>query len=730
MNNINENSVEDGLQGVIVCDSIISLTLVTDSRDKRYNYNLMRSESLEGNIIFRRCNTVSDVGFVKESLFLIDSKRETTSDGLLVEEEQEKKYENIIYNGLFTLQHYLSKKFLVAHKNNSNNNYSLKLIEDEALATSFSLKRIVENKSSQINVHFNQIIYISAYIKEKSQYYYLNTVDNSAPNTSTGYNGINTSNYKQKQTTLKTLTDNPIENLANSSDSSIFEVELTPHYINKFFVVNQYHFHNKYSNIIYPGDLVNIKFNINENCLLGVKTTRKISSVIYNLKEEAKEDISTFNADAIDDDFYHTKINKIKNSYDLLKTEGSSQVYPFTYTDSDIFYNYVNNNSFWVIEDDGRKMNKISKKPLVAGDTIRIKNAILNKYLAIELKNEGNFTFVLVDEEKLCANGFLFENFQINHYAINVEDPVLYTDCKIIIRAVMEDIHSLKEFSNEPNINFNIIQSNMKPISLSFIDNHLIVGTDDEFIFEIKKIPIQNGNESLYIKSVVNQLEIFVVNFALKYQKNSYIIDLIKKNLNFFTNYLMNQDISFYNPNLNTNCPVQYRQNLLNSYDILELIDKILKFFSPSKSGFRNTHLEITDKNRSINDHLKDLMKNILIFLIHLSESNHTLKEKIFLNNMKEILTIGNIIFENQSILIFFLFKVLQGCKDLKVKQITQVFLHLEPTNKIFSSVKTDAHAHGHIAKILLYISGSSKYYYFFKKALSLDKYLCKSTLR
>lgn len=727
---MNENEFinnKNDSQGVILFDSIISLNLATDSREKRYNYYMMRSESLEGNIILKRCNSNSDISLIKESLFLIKHLRERTSDGISLENIEEKKNNQIIYNSLFTLQHYISKKYLMIQKNNSNNNYSLKLVDDDEQAIPFSFKRIVDNKSTHANIYFNQIIYLSVYIKEKSQYYYLNAVSQNTANIV-----YKLSDHGQRRyTTFQPHTSQDLS-IQKYENESTFDIILHADYVNKFMIIDQQHHQSPFNAQIYPGDLINLVYNHSKDkdnsFMIGVKTTNKISSSLYNLKEEEKEDINNFNFDVMNGDFYANKINKIKNNMDVIRNQGKYEICPFNYA-QDEYFKHVNFFSFWVIEDDKRSGKK---SPISSGDRIRLRNAVLNLYLGVEKKQDGRYSFILVDEDKLYLNSFLFANFQFNHYAINVENQHLTDNGKIIIKALLKDLNQLKESSMNSTVDLNIVYSNFQPISLNVQENNIHIEQNNEFIFELKKIPIQSGNESIYLKSIINQLEIFLVNFALKYQKNSHIIDLIKRNLNFFSNYLLNLEPSFNDPNLEINYPVAYRQNLLMSYDIMEIINKIIKFFSSSSSR-KN---EPGEKNRTINDQLKELMKQILLFLIYLSENNEEIKKKIY-SNMKDILKIGwDLFYDNKSILIFFVLKIVQNCYILQEalledKQNVKVFQYLNiqeiernsKNREVSQQIKTEPINISITLKDLLSnVIESSKYFYFFKKILQFNK--------
>lgn len=545
--------------GNILYDSIISLGLVTDNQDKRYKYFMMRSESLDGNLLIRRCNPHSDTSLIKESLFLIRHLKESSFEGISTENEQDKNQREVAYNSLFILQHLISKKFLAKRKNSSNNTYSLRLVEKEESSMPFTLKRIVDNKSAQSNINYNNIIYLSVYVKEKSQYYFVNSCE------------INQS----RKTNIKSSLIETILNKDNRSD--ILDIVLTPNYDKKFFLVNQEHYQDCFDSKIFSGDLLNIIFTLGDKrCMLGLEPPKSKKVNMGTIKEEIKEDINSLSTATIlshkrtkseVENFNFMRYGKSGNNMIDKNATTNFKVIPLEYT-KDEYYKHVNSFSFWVIEEDSYTGKKVSKTPIISGDRVRLKNAISNMYLAVQESADETYNFVLVEEDKLTINSFLISNFQINYYAINVEDQHLGDSGKYIIKLLFTDINELamnENLAQDPAIDLNYVYSKIEPITLFQInDNFIVEPSEGEFVFEIKKIPLLSGNEPIYIKSIINQLDSFVDSFSQKKSlKNSFIIDLIKRNLQFFSNYLLNLDSSFKDPNLNINYPITYRQNLL-----------------------------------------------------------------------------------------------------------------------------------------------------------------------
>ena len=134
---------------IIHFDSVISLSLVTETLEKKRALYVMRLESLDETILLRKLNPLSDFSMIKESLFIIRRIREQEIDEPLPLNE----YENIQglrvnYNQNFILQHMISKKFLSKDKMSGNNNFKLKLVDNERLAVPLTFKKIVDTRTS------------------------------------------------------------------------------------------------------------------------------------------------------------------------------------------------------------------------------------------------------------------------------------------------------------------------------------------------------------------------------------------------------------------------------------------------------------------------------------------------------------------------------------------------------------------------------------------------------
>ena len=298
----------------------------------------MRLESLDETILLRKLNPLSDFSMIKESLFIIRKIREQEIDepiqGLRVN-----------YNQNFILQHMISKKFLSKDKISGNNNYKLKLVDNENLAVHLTFKKIVDTRTALNYIKFTQIVYLSVYIKEKAQYYYVNQL------------GVKKDN-------------------AEFSDL-IIEKDFS----DKFIILNQKCYGHE-DDYLYSGDLVIITFEekqqLNErNYMIGVECQKEVKTgELISLKEEVKEDIENFMRDngQQGNDLMDLKYeNKNDNGIKSVKS----------YNIKNELFKHVNHNTFWIIEEEFFT-NTAKRKPLSTENYIRIKNALLGLYLRIK----------------------------------------------------------------------------------------------------------------------------------------------------------------------------------------------------------------------------------------------------------------------------------------------------------------------------------------------------------
>ena len=396
---------------IIHYDSVISLSLVTETLEKKRALYIMRLESLDETMLLRKCNPLSDFCMIKESLFVIKKIKEHVNDIILPINEMENiESLRINYNQNFILQHLVSKKYLSKDKMTGNNNYKLKLVENEQLAVPFTFRKIVDSRTTLTYITFNQIIYLSVFIKEKAQYYYVN-------------------------------------HLGNKNDNIDFsDLIIEKDFSNKFTIVNQACY-GKDDGFLYSGDLVNIIFQekqqLNENdYMIGVECQKEVKTgELISLKEEVKEDIENFIKDngQQGNDLSELKMeNKNESGIKSVKS----------YNVKNEFFKHVSHNSFWIIEEEFfNQTSKMKRKPLSAENYVRIKNPLLGLYLKIKKKQqiEGNlnqneeYEFELVDENELISNSMVHSNFQIFHYSINVDNKNLTNRGKYVIKSIFKE---------------------------------------------------------------------------------------------------------------------------------------------------------------------------------------------------------------------------------------------------------------------------------------------------
>ena len=347
---------------ILTYDNLISFGFVTEKNDMRKNCHLIiRKQDLEEGLVFQRCNINSDVGLLKESLFQIkrpvEKKEKITSDN--------KSNEKVDYNSFFNLYHIVSKKYLTIEKNSSKN-YILKLVSDEVGITSFNFKTIVETKSTSTAVMMSQFVYLCGYIKEKSQYYFIDV--------KLDYTD------KIKFSEINSVTRNSTKEYKESTTSSLettLKIKLTQNRNSKVCLFDNSRFKETLVNYLNLGDIINICFSYSNEVteMLCVKNTQKENTNLFKLKEEQREDINKFKINIFDEEIKQVEKN-IYRSKSIHREEIYEVVSCRFFED---IYNHVENNSLWVLEKDYGD----SKEPVRNRDRVRIKNFLLNLYLAI-----------------------------------------------------------------------------------------------------------------------------------------------------------------------------------------------------------------------------------------------------------------------------------------------------------------------------------------------------------
>lgn len=178
---------------------------------------------------------------------------------------------------------------------------------------------------------------------------------------------------------------------------------------------------------------------------------------------------------------------------------------------------HVLNNSFWVIEEKLDFVNN-SKKPIQIKEHIRIKNLYTGLYLSVynnyeddiqdDLKDDDSYSFFenkkylfkLVPEQTLNNNPFLEYNFLFFNYMLDSNCSEIVDEGKYILKGV---------FRKFKNSHFNQLENYYKSISIEMTNknNNLSVKNEDDFIFKIKKIDVNHGNQVIYVKKIISILE-------------------------------------------------------------------------------------------------------------------------------------------------------------------------------------------------------------------------------
>ena len=673
-------------------DSVISLSLVTESLEKKRSLYVMRLESLDETMLLRKCNPLSDFSSIKESLFIIRRIREQANDEPLPLNEAENiQALRVNYNQNFILQHMVSKKFLSKDKMSGNNNYKLKLVEKENLAVPFTFRKIVDTRSSITYITYNQIIYLSVYVKEKAQYYYVNQLGS-------------------KKDYVEYL-----------------DLVIEKDFNNKFTIINQNCF-GQDDGYLYSGQLVNITFQekqqLNEkNYMIGVECQKEVKTgELISLKEEVKEDIENFIKDngQQGNDLSELKMeNKNESGIKSVKS----------YNVKNELFKHINHNTFWIIEEEFyNQQSKVERKPILTETYLRIKNPLLGLYLKISKKPQiegvviqnDEYEFELVEEKNLTNNSMFYSNFQIFHYSINAENKSLSNRGKYVIKSVFKEF---KPNDIDSRLNIDSINSYFEPISLyPDADDKIGVRKGEEFVFEIRKIDIYKANEAIYLKRIIEHLDYLVKSYNKKFYNQSNVIDVISKHITFFTNYLMNLDYSFKDVNLETNYPIPERQNLLRKYKILDIITQIILYFLPTVRQNRSKYESNDSKNES-NSGLQVLMKQILNFLTNLSQNNEKIKQEIFCT-MKNILELCEYLFQkDRSALLDFIFIILKGSTALQecvLGSDIMLINSFKSRKKNLSILERENLIH--IDKIFSYLETSINYLIFYKNIITFDK--------
>ena len=208
--------------------------------------------------------------------------------------------------------------------------------------------------------------------------------------------------------------------------------------------------------------------------------------------------------------------------------------------------------------------------------------------------------------------------------------------------------------------------------------------------------------------------------------------------------YLLNIEYTFKDDNYEINYPIFARQLLLDKFNVLETILEIINYFLPTikdmkvrdssfiKKKSKNTNIyssnrvnekerikeslinyqsnDLWEKDTAISN-MKSMLKLILRFLIHLSENNEDIKQKVFIF-LFPILEFSEYIYiKDKSVLLDFIFNILKDSESLQECILTGKLKQSKNNNQLLS-----------IEKILSYIETSFNYLYYYKKLIHLNK--------
>ena len=831
-------------------DSLISISCLSETGSYLYSQYLLRIENLEQTLLLKKCQVpLSDFSDLKESLFFIKEYEENkknkkkvinknNSDNNLNKEKEENiQKKRVNYNQKFILQHMMSKNYICVENIPGNNNYNLKLTNDKNSAVPFILERIHENRASQEFLTFKQSFYIKIHLKEKEQYFYINSssylkekehnlyidrgsylkektnkydIDSSYNRRSqNNFNFITNENIIGNQNT-QTQNTNIINNNDKDNDSennfvnffkTYSEINIEKKTNSKYLFVNQsWYIKNKEN--LFASQVVNIIF-INSNLYKDSYKNNQITEreeqymlsaeFVDNTNEEEVFDSNQEPEDTNFDKFmYHQKTDS--NFYDInkglitqirkkdqnrLSQQTKVKIIPYEKE----LYKHVINNCFWVIEEENNDYReKLKKNPLKVKSQIKIKNVLLGLYLNVKKKgnnirksnsinnniendfNENNeesnnqenqkiklendeeneYEFHLVDEETLVSNSFFLSNFKIFHYNMNKKMKFMDFKGKIALRTIFKD--------KSEHFDFQELNKYFQPLSINIdIEKKysLLMKNEDDFIFEIRKVDIFEANHVIYIKKIIQNLNLF-----LKKCKNNEIevnnsIKVISLNISFFVNYLLNIEYIFRDEQYDVNIPIEQRQLILENFGIIKTITKIaeyllsiieqIKYRRNLNDGQQNYLKNITitmyqyktlnEKLNASNNNITEtqkVIKTILEFLTFLFKDNEEIKEKIFLD-LDIILELAeNLFVLDRSILLNFIFKLIDNSEVLqeyvtggKLNLISSIKNSLGYNNY---TIKENKNKLIRMDRILKYIETTHNYIYYYKKLLSLNK--------
>ena len=612
-------------------NSLVTLSILSQEyENSNLGKYLVTEENLEHSLNFKLCKKpLLEYSDLKESLFYLRKVDECISNYGLSENEAFKKNkkennlskelgflsrESIRQNNHFYLQHMVSKKFVCIEKT-KDNKFALKLLKNIDNAATFLLIKINKKRNSKDFLSTKEIFYLALYIKveEEDLFYYIQD-DN-----------------------------NPI----NKNNNTYYNVNIGKQPITKFLLINQM-WNVGDTKSIYSGQLINIIFSF----------TRENKEEQYMLSAEKKENLINQNQN-----FEIINYNSEEEKKEKADNNTEYRVIGVRYCDE--LCEHVLNNSFWVIEEKWDFFTN-SKKPIQIKQHIRIKNLHTGLYLSIynnyeddienNLKDDDSYSFFenkkcffkLVPEEILNNNPFLEYNFLFFNYMLDSNCSEIIDDGKYILKGV---------FRKFKNTHFNELEHYYKSISISMQNknNNLSIKNEEDFIFKIKKIDVNHGNQVIYVKKIISILEEEI-------NKNNLVNNaIINDSIRFFFEYLSNIDYSYRDENYEYNVPIRERQNLLLKFNIVGTVANLI-------DGYLNIINEddnfLSENNKDL---LNELLTNIIKFFKYLSVDNEEIKQTIYIVALNKLLNFAEKIFEDDiNVLINFIFDLIDNSEALQ----------------------------------------------------------------
>ena len=602
-------------------NSIVTFSILSKDYEKtKYSKYLIAEENLDHTLSFKLCKKpLLEYSDLQESLFYIRKEDECISNYGFSENENIKKFnkeeniskelgfiskENIHQNSYFYLQHMASKKF-VSIETTQDNIIILKLLKHIDNAATFLFRKVNKKKNSKEFFCPTDIFYLTLYIKEEDHFYYIQ--DEKHP--------------------------------VNKNNNKYFNIIIGKNPITQFYYINQ-NWSIKDSRSIYSGQLINIIFsyiedNKEEQYMLSVEKKEFKNQNIIHTNEE--------------------NINNL-NNYRIVGIPYSNEL-----------YEHVLRNSFWIIEEQIDYFNESNKKPIKTKDYIRIKNYQTGLYLNIGIKSNYDynnndsksdensyyflenkkFQFNLVEEKELNDSLYSEYNFLFFNYMSDSLSSEIVDDGKYLLKGVFRKsrINNIKELDY-------FYQS----ISLTFDKkNNLIIKYDDDFIFKIKRIDMNQGNQVIYVKKII-----FLLNQEVNKIKLN--ISIINRSIKFFLEYLLNIDYSYLDGNYEYNVPIRERQNVLFRFNIVETVANLIE----------NYLKKIEDEGEIfLTEYVKEMLNELLIVVIKffkfLSVDNEEIKQSIYIVALNKLLKLAELInFEDITILINFIFDLIDDSEALQ----------------------------------------------------------------